>query len=109
MSAQDPRPPGSLELAIDLFDELYEIVLHHLEGCDGLPTATLGELERRRAALQPRKGRRRENQAKSRGCSGCGLPLRDGRWCDNDACPAHICSEGAPRRENQAKPRGDKP
>lgn len=62
----DERPKDSLGLAIDLFDELAGAIHIRSEPLPMGLMATLAELEKRRAALQPRLDRRRENQAKER-------------------------------------------
>jgi hypothetical protein len=68
----DAPPKGALEEAVSLFDELIpladDLCCEH-EGTERgkLYIAIVTDLQRRRAALEPRLAKRRENQAKPRG------------------------------------------
>ncbi len=75
MTAESPdeRPKGSLELAIDLVDEaiwLASVAIERADADEKEMSGKLLSLRERRAALQPRLDKRRENQAKPRKLAG---------------------------------------
>lgn len=72
LTPDDKAPPkGALEEAVLLCDELISLLAKALESLNAPPAGEWGQqfyqLRRRRAALEPRLAKRRENQAKPRG------------------------------------------
>ena len=65
MSADDKAPPrGALEEAVALVDALISMAHRYI---DDRAQDELADIESRRAALEPRLAKRRDNQAKGRG------------------------------------------